>query len=154
MISKSMEQRLQERSKPLPNGCIEFAGPYNDKGYGEVRFERDGKRFKRRAHRVAYELRHGSIPAGALICHRCHNRKCINPEHLYAGNAKSNYLDMVEAGREYTARHLPDRDVRMIRRMAGDGFPKKLLARRFRRSPQTIRSIIAERMFKRVVGYR
>jgi len=34
------------------------------------------------AHRVAYELLVGPIPAGAHLHHRCVNRSCVNPVHL------------------------------------------------------------------------
>jgi len=49
-------------------------------GYGTVFF--GGK--SHLAHRVAYELAIGVIPAGLSIDHKCHNTRCVRPEHLHA----------------------------------------------------------------------
>lgn len=76
-------------------GCWVWKGNKTHDGYGRVRFE--GK--KRRAHMVSYEHFFGKIPEGKMICHKCGNPLCINPEHLYAGTASDNYADMVRHGR-------------------------------------------------------
>lgn len=47
-------------------------------GYGQFRYagRLEG------AHRVAYELLRGPIPAGLEIDHLCRNRACVRPDHL------------------------------------------------------------------------
>lgn len=42
------------------------------------------------AHRIAYELTTGTIPEGMVIDHICHNKACVNPEHLRLATIKQN----------------------------------------------------------------
>jgi hypothetical protein len=79
--------------------CWEWQNATNNIGYGMFRWS-TGK--MRTAHRASYELYIGPIPANMLVCHKCDNPKCVNPEHLWVGTRKDNYDDMVSKGRHYT----------------------------------------------------
>lgn len=59
-------------------GCVEWTGSRMSNGYGLI--HHSGSMYG--AHRVAYEIAHGSIPDGMLIDHVCRNRACVNALHL------------------------------------------------------------------------
>jgi len=63
-------------------------------GYAELTYK--GEKIK--GHRLAYEFKNGDIPKGKQINHRCNNRKCVNPNHVYAGSHKDNMHDRMIAG--------------------------------------------------------
>jgi len=44
------------------------------------------------AHRVAYEMTKGPIPAGLVLDHLCVNPPCVNPEHLEAVTQRTNVM--------------------------------------------------------------
>jgi hypothetical protein len=68
------------------------------------------------AYRFAYEALVGPIPEGALVCHRCDVSICVNPDHLYLGNEKTNAADAVARGR-HTAQKYPDAAIERGRKL-------------------------------------
>lgn len=61
-------------------------------GYGQLTY----RQRHYAAHRFAYTHLVGWIPSGIWILHRCDNRLCVNPKHLYPGNAVDNRRDTLE----------------------------------------------------------
>lgn len=86
--------RFAENAIPVESGCIEWNGYVGADGYGRIVAPGDTL-----AHRVAYRMAHGNIGVGMMICHRCDNRLCVNPAHLFVGTSQDNMDDMVRKGR-------------------------------------------------------
>lgn len=66
--------------------CLIWTGDHSAYGYGRITV--DGKRTG--AHRYSWSRQHGQIPEGMYVDHICHNRACVNPEHLRLATAEQN----------------------------------------------------------------
>ena len=96
----------------------------------------------RKAHRVVWEISFGPIPAGAgahgtCVCHRCDNRRCVNPSHLFIGTHSDNMRDMfakgrcLRAGDAHPAAKVTEKDVLAIRAASATGESQSSLAKRY-----------------------
>jgi hypothetical protein len=94
----TLQQRFEAKIYKTQT-CWIWTGALIPKGYGMI--GKDGGR--ELAHRVAYELFIGPIPEGMFVLHRCDNRRCVNPKHLFLGTNTDNMQDMIAKGR---ARHI------------------------------------------------
>lgn len=65
-----------------PEACWPWRGPVSATGYGVSYFGGPNRKISG-AHRVAWRLTHGEIPAeGLTLDHLCSVRHCVNPAHL------------------------------------------------------------------------
>ena len=96
MKDQKLFNRLKSHTTELPNGCWEWQGAIGGSGYGNTWLS-NGKYTN--AHRAMYFAVHG-IPRGKYsICHKCDNKLCVNPEHLFKATQKGNLEDMHRKGR-------------------------------------------------------
>lgn len=85
--------------RDAPDACWDWTGSLSGTskkgtgGYGTLQFNRRS----RYAHHIAWELTYGLT--ALWILHKCDNRRCCNPRHLYEGTHADNMRDMVARGR-------------------------------------------------------
>lgn len=114
-----------DKNGPIPDACPEL-GPCwiwtastDHDGYGHMRVGQSAIS----AHKLSWLLHNGDITKGLWVLHRCHQRCCVNPNHLYLGTNEENVADRVARGifkkaaahRPRTGGTLADRFWRLVR---------------------------------------
>lgn len=152
---KRAERFWAKATRPA-EGCWEWQFSKNIFGYGKVGWVREDGKHTCAAHRIAWELTHGPIPAGLFVCHRCNNKACIRPDHLYLATDAENKRDAIRDGLFTGAHNQPSKltpdQVREIRRInLEEGLGHRRLAKRFGMSRGAILMIIRNRAWKKLL---
>jgi hypothetical protein len=142
----SYECRFWSKVDRQETGCWKWIGAIGSHGYGSLEKE-PGKWVT--SHRASFELRFGKIPIGLQICHRCDNRACVNPEHLFVGTPADNSLDMTAKDRHGKTKLVPD-EVRLLRKMYAEHVPRDEIAKILKISPVTVWKIGTRRAYRHV----
>jgi len=110
---------------------------------------------------LAWKFTNGPIPDNLCVCHRCDNRLCCNPAHLWLGTTQENTADKMAKGREAKGAYLSafvmpnvrrgtnhpraklsDKQVIEIRALSASGIVGADLGRQFKVGRHTISAII------------
>lgn len=131
-------------------GCWEWTASTTSGGYGQLASGGGvtyGTPKPLPAHRVSWELHFGPIPEGMEVCHRCDNRICVRPDHLFLGTHSENVADMVAKGRSPNRKLTAD-EVSEIRRLHSEGYSARRLARDFGLDKVNILKIVRGEHYK------
>jgi hypothetical protein len=134
--------------------CWNWNGVLTQSGYGVAAVIVGGVKYQR-AHRLAYFFATGVHPRNCFVLHKCDNRRCVNPDHLFLGDHQTNMDDMAIKGRravgESAGHHvLSESDVIQIKRNLKAGIRPASLARQFNVSSGMVAHISKGRQWKHV----
>lgn len=93
--AKDIERFWSKVDKRGEDECWEWKDFRDRGGYGK--FWLNGKSVI--SSRVAWVIANGSIEDGLVVCHKCDNPSCCNPDHLFVGTNLDNVADRVAKGR-------------------------------------------------------
>jgi len=145
----SLLDRLMAGIKVTTNGCWEWQKAKHGYGYGHIGI---GAGQSNKAHRVSYVLHVGPIPEGGVVCHRCDNPPCVNPDHLFIGTIADNMADrnakerQARGVRNGKSKLTPD----IVRYIRDSPLSDALLANEIGVAPGTIYAVRSGRTWRHV----
>ena len=152
------EYYLRKVRVGLPQDCWEWIGSVGGPGYGNWYCNLPGFPKQGTAHRRTYAL-FFEHPGNLQVNHRCGNRRCCNPDHLYAGTQRQNWEDSVthatastppnfygkEVRNQFGYSKLDEDKVRGIRRRREEGESGRSLAKEYGVSESIICAVYKRR---------
>ena len=145
--NKQLWERFNDRvdKSQGPLGCWLWTGAKEYQGYGYFHYEH--KKPPIRAHRLSFKLMYGDmLLEKPNICHKCDNRACVNPLHLFLGTHQENVKDRTIKGRgvrgsKQWASKLTEKDVLEIRKLLTQNVNTLEIAKKFNVSRSNIQKI-------------
>lgn len=140
--------------KSNDNQCWDWLGCIHNSGYGM--FMVNYKPYL--SHRLIYEMTYGNITDNLLVCHKCDNRKCCNPLHLFLGTAHDNTVDMVNKnrcnspiGQRNGMNKLNNNEIKEIRLLyTSNNYTQKILSEIYSVSQSNISLIVNSKRWKHI----
>lgn len=142
------------------SGCVEWIKGKTKAGYGQMHVPKSGRNgVPVYCHVIAYKEIHGDIPQGMYVLHKCDNRACVNPDHLFLGTHLDNILDMLEKrrqpkGQDKTQSKLRDTDVFGIYEKHEQGVTMYKMAKDLMVSYSTVYDIVRGKTWKHLYAIR
>lgn len=156
--------RKVDKNGPVPahrpelGPCWVWTGKIQWAGYGMFSGRRGVP--ERKAHRLSWELAHGTHEL--CVLHKCDNPACVNVEHLFLGTQQDNVADMrakgrgcnppVHIGAANFRTRMTAEQVIQIRELYAAGTSQPELGKRFGMSQAKISDIVLCRVWKHLPG--
>jgi hypothetical protein len=128
--------------------CWEWDGYIYPNGYGSHKVQG----VTTYAHRYSWVIHFGPIPENMCVCHKCDNRKCVNPSHLFLGTHQDNMRDMDEKDRRTLPKgqKISVEQAKRIKELGIQGVHFNEIAYTYGLKRCTVANIVAGRIWKRL----
>lgn len=141
-MNNLIDRLLKKRNIDQETKCWNWTGCIHKFGYGVIRVNK--KTCK--VHRVSANLFLNFNPdSGLCVLHKCDNRKCFNPDHLFIGTYYDNNLDCKLKGRKKDTHgmgnpncKLSDEMISEIRKKLNQGYSQTELSKIYKVAQATI----------------
>lgn len=143
LYSSDKDRFISKVSFDEYSGCWNWTASVDKHGYGHIRV--DGNLV--RTHRFSYEYYIGEIPDGYDVLHKCDNRKCCNPAHLFLGKDIDNALDRDMKGRGAGGKLSPG-DIQEIRQLKSEGVSVTKILSKYPVSRKNIYRILNQQSWR------
>lgn len=94
-----LRRRILSNIQKHDSGCWLWLPKTRKHGYGQITYQRNGRTKHTSPHRLAYILFRNRFDLlddkNLFVCHRCDNKDCVNPEHMFVGDWLENAMDDV-----------------------------------------------------------
>lgn len=145
--SKDRTEAFWSKVRRHPTECWEWLGNHHPNGYGQFA--------SKPAYRFAAKECLDDFDAALHVCHRCDNRLCVRPSHLFMGTHLDNMRDRDNKGRTLRGgangnSRLSESDVLVIRKMLSSGTTQPELARKFNVTQATISGIYRNKTWRHI----
>jgi len=156
LATSGIKPRFLSKVRKTPT-CWLWVGATRGPGYGAFGVKREGKWLQHLAHRIAWQLFKGPIPPAKCVLHRCDNRACVNPKHLFLGTFQDNTDDMLRKGRFTPARGSDQGSAVLVEERIVDifmlhqnGWTQKAIGQQFGISQQGISDVLRRKTWRHV----
>lgn len=152
-ISGNSVDRFWAKVSKFGGGCWNWTAATRSTGYGCMKV--NGRLIS--AHRLSFVLHFGEVPEGQIVCHRCDNRLCVRPDHLFAGTPHANVADMDAKGRRMQPRgeksgsaKLTEADIVQFFALRKSGHSNRRIAAMFGVDSSTVNCVFTGRSWRHV----
>lgn len=159
MEAEELERRFWDKVHVRgEDECWPWIRTRDQAGYGRLfTWTEKGTKTQRGAHRIAYALKNGGVPANKLVMHSCDNKWCCNPKHLSVGTDLDNSRDASVKGRMHPGERtfgtvLTDAIVHKIRFLSESGVGPNEIGRQLGIHRRTIADAVNGKTWRHCYG--
>jgi hypothetical protein len=151
-MTKNWKRKFEDKFEVTNTGCFNVTFKARAVGYGSIKH--NGKNIG--AHRLSYMLANeiDELDKSEFVCHKCDNRLCINPEHLFLGSHSDNMKDAAKKDRIPILRNKPENrrlsrsQAIQVKKLLRKGVSQIEIARKFNVSRHVVYGIASGETYK------